>query len=91
MPQPQLSQSSGDDGAALRAAEAWASAVEALAEAERKKRDVALEKEAMRIASIALYDAVLALRAAQRAPDFTGMRGSTERSRYRIVDLLERL
>jgi hypothetical protein len=91
MPQPQLSPSSADESAALRAAEAWASAVEALAEAEPKKRDVALEKAALRSASIALYDAVLALRAAQRAPDFTGMRGDTARSRYRIVDLLERL
>jgi regulator of protease activity HflC (stomatin/prohibitin superfamily) len=91
MPQPPLSQSSADEHGALRAAEAWANAVEALAEAERQKRDVALEKEAMRIASIALYDAVLALRATQRTPDFTGVRGSTTRSRYRIVDLLERL
>jgi hypothetical protein len=91
MPQPPLSKSSADERGALRAAEAWASAVEALAEAERKKRDVALEKEAMRIASIALYDAVMALRAGQRAADFTGVRGSTARSRYRIVDLLERL
>lgn len=91
MPQPPLSKSSADERGALRAAEAWANAVEALAEAERQKRDVALEKEAMRIASIALYDAVLALRAAQRTPDFTGVRGSTARSRYRIVDLLERL
>jgi 3-dehydroquinate dehydratase len=88
---PQLSKSEADEHAALRAAEAWATAVEALAEAEPKKRDVALEKAAMRIASIALYDAVLALRAAQRAPDFTGVRGSKARSRYRIVDLLERL
>jgi hypothetical protein len=91
MPQPPVSKSSADERGALRAAEAWASAVEALAEAERQKRDVALEKEAMRIASIALYDAVLALRAAQRTPDFTGVRGSAARSRYRIVDLLERL
>ncbi|HUC67339.1 MAG TPA: hypothetical protein VMA53_17995 [Stellaceae bacterium] len=91
IPQPQLSNSSADERAALRAAEAWASAVEALAEAERKKRDVALEKDAMKIASIALYDAVMALRAAQRPPDFTGTRGNTARSRYRIVDLLERL
>jgi hypothetical protein len=91
MPQPQLSKSSADERAALRAAEAWAAAIEALAEAEPKKRDIAREKEAMRIASIALYDAVLALRAAQRAPDFTGVRGNKARSRYRIVDLLERL
>jgi hypothetical protein len=91
MPQPPLSKSSADERGALRAAEAWANAVEAVAEAERQKRDVALEKEAMRIASIALYDAVLALRAARRTPDFTGVRGSTARSRYRIVDLLERL
>jgi 3-dehydroquinate dehydratase len=88
---PQLNKSAADEHAALRAAEAWATAVEALAEAEPKQRDVALEKAAMRIASIALYDAVLALRAAQRAPDFTGVRGSKARSRYRIVDLLERL
>jgi hypothetical protein len=91
MPQPQLGKSPADESVALRAAEAWASAIEALAEAERTKRDITLEKAAMRIASIALYDAVLALRAAQRAPDFTGMRGSAARSRYRIVDLLERL
>lgn len=73
------------------AAEAWASAVEALAAAEEKGRDTAIAREAMKTAGIALYDAVLALRAAQRPADFTGARGRPERRRFKIVELLSRL
>ena len=79
-----------DELAVIRAAEAWVSAIEATAEAAEKGAAIASEKDAVRLARIALYDAVLALRATHGPADFTGVHGSKARRRSRIVELLIR-
>jgi hypothetical protein len=75
----------------LRSGEAWAAAIEALAEAEQQGRDGAAEREAVRAARIALYDAVLARRAKDRKAAFTGAGGRAGKRRFAVLGLLDRI
>ena len=75
----------------LRAAEAWAQAIEAMVEAEEQGEAGAAARDALREARIALYDAVLAERAKGRTADFTGAGGSAGKRRFKVVGLLSRV
>ena len=74
----------------IDAAENWARAIEAMAQADEAGKETGSAEEALHQARIALYDAVMTWRASRRPADFTGLKKPKARRRSNIVDLLVR-